>query len=160
MQRLIDLQKSLKSLNTDYLIKLLFLDEGFKQLIINLNRKNQLFEKGIDSSGRVLRSEFARFGNVYATSTIIIKEQKNQPTDRVTLKDSGDFYSSFKVELTNNSDLLITANTLKTDNDLLKVWGDDILGLTDESLQIVINAAREIIIPIIKNILLGGKLAA
>lgn len=138
----------------------LLLNRGFKDLVIKLNTEDQLFRKGIDSEGDKLRSIFARFGRYYADRTILIKEGKGQPTDRVTLKDTGDFYRSFDLILTNDNDLEITANTLKEDNDLAEVWGADIIGLTDENLKIVIEKAREIIIPIIRSTILGENRAA
>ena len=155
MNKIQELQRNIKNLNVNYLMRQLFLDDDFKKLIIYLNTEKQLFEKGIDANNKILRSEFARFSNVYANRTIIEKEAKNQPTDRVTLKDTGEFYKSYKVELTSNNDLLIVAQTLKEDTDLIKVWGEDILGLTDESLQVVIDSAREILIPIIQKEILG-----
>jgi ketol-acid reductoisomerase len=134
----------------------LFLSQEFRDFVLDLNRKNQLFDKGIDANGVRLVSDFAKFGRVYADRTIIEKEAKNQPTDRVTLKDSGDFYRSFKLELTGNSDFLITADTIKNDNNLMEVWGEAILGLTKENIDLVIEKAREIIIPIIRQQLLNA----
>jgi hypothetical protein len=117
---------------------------GVKSKIIELNTQNQLFLKGIDSKGKKLKSaSFSAILNdeVYAAMTIALKEAKAQPTDRVTLKDTGDFYESFNVKATDDA-LIITANTMKEDNDLMEVWGDDIIGLTDENLQVIINMAR------------------
>jgi hypothetical protein len=135
-------------------MKELFQSREFKDFVLNLNKNNQLYDSGVDANGNRLISEFARFGRVYADRTIIEKEATNQPTDRVTLKDSGDFYRSFDLELTSNNDFLITADTTKSDNDLIDVWGEDILGLTKENIDLVIEKAREIIIPIIRQQLL------
>ena len=41
-------------------------------------------------------------GEVYATSTIKRKRKKGQPSDRVTLKDSGDFYGTIDAEAKDN----------------------------------------------------------
>jgi len=68
------------------------------QTSINQNRvfiedritEKQLFEKGEDGKGKKLRG--------YARTTIRIKRQKGQPTDRTTLKDTGAFYKSLSVE--------------------------------------------------------------
>ena len=45
----------------------------------------------------------------YALSTKIVKQRNNQPTNRVTLKDTGDLYASIKVETTTN-EMIISAN--------------------------------------------------
>jgi hypothetical protein len=115
-----------------------------------------LFLKGIDSDGKSLRSGTisALINNeAYAAFTIEQKEIKGQPTDRVTLKDSGDFYRSFNVQL-RGDEFIITADTLKTDNDLLDVWGDAILGLTDENLEIIIELAKDAVVHYIREYLL------
>ena len=137
--------KNMQKINVNYLLKQLFLDTSFKDFIVQQNRDEQLYLLGVDSKGKKLRSEFARFGNVYSNNTILKKKETGQPTDRVTLNETGAFYKTFKV----GSDRAIYANTIKEDDDLVKVWGEDILGLTDESLQRVIDLSIEIIIPII-----------
>ena len=73
----------------------------------------------------------------------------SQRYDNVTLNDTGEFYDSFRVVRVGTS-IKITAETMKEDNDLIQVWGKDILGLTDENLQKVIDAARIFLIPRIK----------
>lgn len=145
-----------KELNAGYLMKCLFLDGYFKALIIDLNTDKQLFDKGIDATGKKLRNRFRTVAaEYYSKETIRIKSEKGQPTDRITLKDSGDFYSTFKLELKNGA-FFIDADTVKDDNDLAQVWGADILGLTQESLQEVIDLSLEILIPVIRNKLLNG----
>jgi hypothetical protein len=60
--------------------------------------------------------------------------------------------------LDSNSDFSIEADTIKDSIDgtidLLDAYGEDILGLTDESLKILREKALEILIPYIKNVLL------
>jgi hypothetical protein len=119
-----------------------------KAKIIQLNTQDQLYQQGIDSKGKKLRSGSisAIINNeVYALMTIAIKEAKGQPTDRVTLKDEGDFYRSWSVEATDD-EFIISAKTLKEDGDLIDDWGEDIIGLTDENLEIIIGMAREAVI--------------
>lgn len=131
---------------------------GVKAKIIQLNTQNQLFDLGIDSTGKKLQSgSFSALANneVYAAMTIAIKETKGQPTDRVTLKDKGDFYRSFNVRDTADG-WEITAKTIKGDDDLIKEWGPDILGLTDENLQVIIDMAREIVIKYIRETTLNA----
>lgn len=136
-------------LNIAFLMKQLFMDGYFKAFIIDLNTNEQLYDKGIDANGIKLRSKFAKFGRYYSDHTIELKKIKGEPTDRVTLKDTGDFYHSFKLKLKDGA-FVIDADTIKDDNDLIEVWGEDILGLTTESLNKIIELSIEILIPIIQ----------
>ncbi len=143
-----------KKINVGFLLKQLFLDVKFKEFVLDLNRYNQLYDEGIDSKGKRLKSAFAREGQYYAANTILGtplyegKLDKAQPYDRVTLSDTGKFYDSFKLYL-KSQNFYIMANTIKFDTDLQEVWGNDILGLTDESLKKVVDLSIEIIIPIV-----------
>lgn len=130
-------------------------NRGFRELIIELNTGEQLYDRGIDSTGKRLDE----IGGGYAPYTILLKEMKAQPTDRVTLKDTGAFYRSFKVILNGQNEIEIIANTMKESTDLIKEWGRDIIGLTDRNLQKVIDMAREIIQDIIEDAILQAKAA-
>lgn len=124
-------------------------DKSFTDYIIYLNTQKQLFEKGVNSEGVNLES----IGGIYSFETVKIKNEKGQPTDRVTLKDTGDFYESFRVFF-NASGLVISADTLKDTDDLIKRWGQEILGLNNESLILLREKAKEILIPYVKKKLL------
>lgn len=100
-------------------------EEDVQEFIIELNTKNQLFERGIDSDERDLGE--------YAPFTKQIKQDKGLPFDRVTLYDDGDFYESFVIIPTNKGFIIDADTTSKYDKDLLTEWGKEILGLTDES---------------------------
>ena len=69
----------------------------------------------------------------YTPKTIELKEIKGQPTNRVTLRDTGDFYASFKI-ITEPDKFTIIATDYKTDG-LIRKYGRQILGLTDENAQ-------------------------
>jgi hypothetical protein len=105
----------------------------FKRLVIELNTEgeasSQLYELGEDSTGKSLGK--------YTPFTISEKRKKGQPTDRVTLKDTGDFYSSFQV-LPFKGGFIIDADPIKEDTNLFDRYGEDILGLNDENLQLII----------------------
>lgn len=141
MKKIDGIIKKVKQIDTEYLLKELFLMSGFKEMIIKLNTDDQLYNHGVDSLGRIL-------GN-YSPYTVAIKQEKGQRYDHVTLNDTGEFYDSFRVVRVGTS-IKITAETMKEDNDLIQVWGKDILGLTDENLQKVIDAARIFLVPRIK----------
>ena len=87
--------------------------------------EEQLFEKGIDGLGKSLPS--------YSPVTIQLKKLKGQPFDRTTLRDSGDFHSSIKVKLQKDG-IKIESDPIKEDTNLLEVYGEEILFLTEENL--------------------------
>lgn len=99
--------------------------------IVDMNAEEQLFEQGINRLG-VEISDYAPYSPV----TIEIKEAKGQPTNRVTLRDEGDFESSFFLEV-GTKQFEIKASDWKTE-ELIKKYGRQILGLTDESIAILI----------------------
>lgn len=93
----------------------------------------QLYEKGQDSKGDPLGQ--------YTAFTVMYKQNvapalgNDTRTDHITLKDTGDFYKSFKIVVPTNGDYFeITADTLKDDTDLAREFGIDILGLDDENM--------------------------
>lgn len=95
--------------------------------IVDMNSEGQLFEQGINCLG-VDIMDYAP----YSPLTIAIKEEKGKPTNRVTLRDEGDFESSFYLEVGDNQ-FEIKASDFKTE-DLIKKYGTQILGLTDENI--------------------------
>lgn len=99
--------------------------------IVDLNAEEQLYEQGINRLG-VEIAEYAPYSPV----TIAIKEAKGQPTNRVTLRDEGDFESSFFLEV-GDKQFEIRASDFKTE-DLIRKYGRQILGLTDENIAILI----------------------
>jgi len=96
--------------------------EDTAETIADFNRK-QLFA-GLRSTGTEIKPEYAPY-------TILIKDQKGQPTDRVTLKDTGEFYDSISVDVNSKSYELVASDD-KTD-DLQNIDGNRILGLTKEN---------------------------
>lgn len=66
----------------------------------------------------------------YRPLTISIKRQKGQPTDRVTLKDTGDFHRSFQVRFQGKY-LAIYATDEKAEK-LERKYSKDIYGLSNE----------------------------
>lgn len=130
-----------KLANTDVtktLVKILN-DKGIQKLITDLNTKVQLFNQGEDSEGKKLAS----IGGGYAPSTIKIKKIKRQPTNRVTLKDTGDFYGTFDVKVESNADFTINADTTKGSHDLTERYGDDLVGLQEENVKKVMELLEQ-----------------
>ena len=99
--------------------------------IIDMNAEEQLFEQGVNRLG-VDIMDYAP----YSPLTIAIKEEKGQPTNRVTLRDTGDFEASLFLEV-GDKQFEIKASDFKTE-DLIKKYGRQILGLTDENIAALI----------------------
>jgi len=122
-------------------------EKEVQQVILNLNRIEQLFKKGIDSEGDVI--------GVYSVTTELLSEgesfsfkgntKRKRAGDPIILFDGGDFYASFKI-IVDNDGFTIEANEITDDGtSLTQRFGDDILGLTENS----INELVEIITPFI-----------
>lgn len=104
-------------------------DSNIRELIINLNQE-QLYNLGEDSEGKSL--------GTYAPSTVMIKQAQGVPTDRITLRDTGDFYKSFTVNYLNN-EIVLDADGQKDDTNLFTEYGEDILGLNELNMTIFID---------------------
>ena len=109
-------------------------EKEVKDEIIKMNTNDQLYELGIDSKGKSLGE--------YSPITIIYKRSRGERFDHVTLFDEGDFYESFTVKV-NNKGFEIDADDVKSsDTALFDVYGEDVLGLTDENMKYL----REIVL--------------
>jgi hypothetical protein len=98
-----------------------------EEIVLDMNTEEQLFEKGIDRNNEQLSAR-----EPYTPFTLSIKQQKGQPTSRVTLRDSGDFQRSFFISYRSDG-FEIRASDWKF-GDLVDRFGP-IMGLTDENLQ-------------------------
>lgn len=110
--------------------------------IVDMNTEDQLFERGVNRVGVSIMDYMP-----YRPKTIEIKEIKGQPTNRVTLRDEGDFHRSFKVDADNEK-----FRILSTDGKaewLERKYGMQIFGLTDENAQ---SLARDYILPELRDI--------
>lgn len=116
------------SLGNNTLIVDILEDGETKAFILDANAEEQLYEQGINTLGIDIM-DYAP----YRPLTIAIKEEKGQPTNRVTLRDEGDFESSFFINVGNDS-FEIKAGDSKTE-ELIKKYGRHILGLTDENIS-------------------------
>ena len=104
------------------------IDKILRDDIIFLNTQDQLWGDGIDSMGISLRP--------YTPFTVKLKKLRGQVTDRTTLKDTGEFYNSFKVTVQKDS-FTIDADAQKDDDNLYDKYGIDIVGLTESNQQTI-----------------------
>ena len=100
--------------------------EEYKTLIIDYNADEQMYKLGQDSKGSIIRPS-------YSPITISIKKKKGQPTDRVTLRDSGKFHKTLIV--TPKENYVEISSDLEYAKYLFKRYGDDVLGIQEEILK-------------------------
>lgn len=93
--------------------------------IVEMNVE-QLYDFGINALG-ISIDTYAP----YSPYTVRVKTEKGQPTDRVTLRDTGDFHKSFEV-VVGPTDFYITATDYKT-ADLVEKYGERIFGLIPQN---------------------------
>ena len=102
-----------------------FYDTKFKTEVLNFIRIDQLFEQGINEDNEVI--------GTYSLRTQMEFNPEKVANTPYTLKDTGDFYRSFMLEVVPDG-IIINADGIKDDGtDLLQRFTDKILGLTDES---------------------------
>ena len=96
-----------------------------KERILDLNRENQLYNKGVNSEGENLLD--------YTYFTIQIKELLRQPYDRTTLRNTGSFYKGFSYHFDKNTYVLKIFSTDKKTPLLISKYGKDIFGLDENN---------------------------
>lgn len=84
----------------------------------------------------------------YTERTKRIKQAKGQPSDRVTLRDEGDFHQGMIMEA-DNFPVMLTSQDDKTGM-LVEKYGNEIFGLNKKNLRTV---AREDVLPRLQNYL-------
>lgn len=149
------LDKFKKAADIDAAFAEIVSSEEFKKLAVELNTKgkdtSQLYELGIDSLGKTLDVDGYAASTIEGTASFKGKKEKGQRFDHITLEDTGKFYSTFVVETGGSSFLFrITANPIRGNANLFEGFGKEIVGWTEQNLQIMIDFIRERIVPIIK----------
>jgi hypothetical protein len=85
----------------------------------------------------------------YSGSTVSRKKKKGQPYDRVTLRDTGSYYSGISIEVT--GDKIIIGSSDEKDADLSKRYGRNLLGLGPGKMTEYVPVLLPIFISEIKN---------
>lgn len=124
-----ELLNRMKGLSEDQLFIDVISDEMTQKTIVNLNT-NQLRFEYIDSKGRLL----ADIGGGYSDFTMATGRKAGR--FKVDLYDTGEFHESFRVESINGKGFEIKSDPIKDDGtNLLEEWGEDVEGLTLESMD-------------------------
>ena len=118
----------------DKTFKLVLDNKTIRDLIIFLNTDDQLGNDKTDSLGNSL--------GVYSFATEQMSGGKKRAGEQINLNDTGEFWDSWKVSV-QAGNITIDANPFKEDTNLFDEYGIDVLGLTDENLQVLINEALE-----------------
>ena len=87
----------------------------------------------------------------YSFQTLDYKLRHNQPTDRVTLKDTGAFYSQIFAKAYDSEEILIDSNDDKSD-DLKEKYGESIFGLTKENKSEIKEETTTLLVDYLKEI--------
>ena len=103
--------------------------------IERMNTIDQLYNQGIDSKGRSLGD--------YSPYTVMIKQSDGQRYDHITLNDTGAFYRSFTVVVDRDGLTIDADDSSRYDVPLLVVYGEDVLGLTSQNMQKLIDIVRD-----------------
>lgn len=102
-----------------------------EEVIIQMVAEEQLYEQGIEGRGIKIASY-----QPYSPRTIREKMRKGQPYDRVTLRDTGEFHASLKLEV-DDEGFYVTSSDEKSKY-LLERYGKTIFRLTNENLKILL----------------------
>lgn len=93
---------------------------------------DQLTRLGVDEDGSII--------GFYSEFTEFLSGGRKRAGDHYTLDDTGQFYSSMFIQVLVN-ELVIDADFRKMEDQ--DWWREEILGLTDENLQKLINRAKD-----------------
>ena len=137
---ILDLTDRIAKLDEGLLLRNFVSIPAVQKFILDLNRTDQLFNKGVDSKNKAL--------GIYTPYTINSKEERGVPVPsdfHITLFDTGEFYSTFVI-IPGKDFFEIDANPIREDSNLFEDFGEDILGLNDENLQILIDFFKETVV--------------
>ena len=122
------------------------IDDETKEFIVYLNTDIQLKGDGVFSDGSSTGE--------YADSTVKRKRSKGQIYDHMTFNDTGAFYESFRVKVDTNGFIIDADGQVSADWNLFEYYGENIAGLTDESIASLIEILIENYIKIVTDELL------
>ena len=104
-----------------------------EDVIVSAIADGQLYRRGITGTGVKIMSYAP-----YTKRTIAIKKKKGQPTTRVTLRDTGDFYKSMFVNF-DSEGFYVTSMDYKTP-ELVEKYGEEIFRLTNKNFTRIVRS--------------------
>lgn len=104
-----------------------------EEIILSIVKKNEsaLLDLNTSQLYEGLKADGTKITPEYSDLTIARKQILNQPTNRVTLFDEGDFYRGFFAE-TQKFPIIISSSDIKTEK-LDAKYGPNLFGLTGEN---------------------------
>jgi len=111
-----------------------------------VERQQERIFSGLDKNGNQIEPAYTPF-------TINMKKLFDQPFDRVTLKDTGDFYKSMFIERKGN-DVIFSSKDEKTEK-LTTKYGEEIFGLSEDESKISKEEFTNQLVKEIKKVLNG-----
>ena len=120
----------------DVIFKKALNNKFIQDLITDLNSKIQLGEQSVDSLGNKLFNQMTQ-SSVYAES-----DPQGRGGQPYQVKRTGEYWESFKA-LIGQGFIIINSDPFKDDDNLFEIYGENLEGLTDANLQILINASLE-----------------
>ena len=103
-----------------------------KEKILNLIRDEQLMEEGVDANNDII--------GTYSYLTEVLSGGRKRMGDPYNLNDTGAFFRSMFIKVLSDS-ILIDADSAKMEDQ--NWWSVDILGLTEENLDIYATMVKE-----------------
>jgi hypothetical protein len=119
-------------------------DTKTKETIIDLIQNKQLKDKGVDGLNQVV--------GYYSYATELITKGRKQQGEHYTLEDTGYFFNTMRVEVT-DALLYVSGDGKKGKENLYKKYGDYITTLNEDSLNVVKEIIKDKYVQYIRKIL-------
>lgn len=139
MEAIKDLVKSINSLKEDLIFTELVNENT--TFILALQTNEQLYDQGVRSDGSELTPKYTDL-TVYLKLFVAPSEGRDSRVDHVTLKDTGDLYSNFFLRTGTGYFEIDNDDSKKAE--LIDKYGD-FIGLTDESIQKIIEEFKNVL---------------
>lgn len=134
--------KKLSLVKPSYLIRAAI--TGAESQVLDLVRKEQLFNKGVDGDGHVI--------GTYSLSTEQTNPQKKAGTP-YTLFDTGFFTRSFELRITDEDISILADGKTGKDDDIIQKYGKQIIGFTEDSTDKYKLIVQDILSEVVRDII-------
>lgn len=135
-------------LDANKILKAILSNKGLQADIMELNTRFQLFEKGIDRDGFLL--------GTYSLATELISGGVKIHGQHYTFLDTGKFLASWRFYNQDKS-FTMDADPMKDNGvNLFEKYGEQLIGFTDEHLQLIIEWIQDAFKPVLLGYLQTG----